>query len=85
MIACGYCDKVCQRRRLKEHTKTAHKDKQPKEKLDMRQKSLFFRSTSNTNVEPLAKKQRLEENDDSESDQNNSLLVHSGHFLMNFG
>ena len=32
MIACGYCDKVCQRRRLKEHTKTAHEDKQPKEK-----------------------------------------------------
>ena len=73
MVTCVYCDKVSQRRHLKEHTKTVHKDKQQREKVDKGKRTLFFKAPPNSNVEPLAKKQRLEENDDSESDHNNSI------------
>ena len=74
MVTCAYCGKVCQRRHLKEHTKSVHKYLPPKEKIEQGQKSIFLKSPSNFCVEPLTKKQKTEENDiDSESDHNNSI------------
>ena len=72
VVDCFYCEKSFERRCLKIHTKTIHKDCLVKEKLVKGQSTISFLSTKCNTNEPEAKKSKL----DLHLDKSDYICIH---------